>query len=87
LQTLRDSGKKLFLATNSHTEYADMIMTITLGEDWKSFFDILCFYCKKPIFFLESKSTPFYEIDETKCDLKGKTIHKAEELKLNGEYT
>lgn len=34
LQTLIKRGKKLFLATNSHYEYAEVIMTATFGKDW-----------------------------------------------------
>jgi len=48
---LKRAGKKLFLATNSHTEYSNLIMTTTLGDDWRSFFDIICCYCRKPLFF------------------------------------
>lgn len=51
LKKLRDAGKKLFLGTNSHTEYCNVIMTATLGDDWRSFFDVLCCYCRKPLFF------------------------------------
>lgn len=35
LKKLRDAGKKLFLGTNSHTEYSNVIMTATLGDDWR----------------------------------------------------
>ena len=38
LQKLKDMGKKLFVATNSHAEYAELTMTQSIGEDWKSKF-------------------------------------------------
>ena len=38
LQKLREEGKFIFLATNAHAEYMEMIMSTTLGEDWRSFF-------------------------------------------------
>lgn len=51
LTRLKKAGKKLFLGTNSHTEYSNLIMTATLGDDWRSFFDVVCCYCRKPLFF------------------------------------
>jgi len=39
------------LATNSHIEYADLIMTQTLGEDWRSLFDLSFVNAQKPGFF------------------------------------
>ena len=61
LQTLRAKGKGLFLATNSHYPYANLIMSQTLGEDWKSFFDVICEWCSKPKFFAEKR--PFKVVD------------------------
>jgi FMN phosphatase YigB (HAD superfamily) len=40
LVTLRSKGKQVFLATNSHVEYTELIMTATLGSDWRDFFDL-----------------------------------------------
>lgn len=51
LTKLKAAGKRMFLATNSHTEYSNLIMTTTLGEDWRTFFDVICCYCRKPLFF------------------------------------
>ena len=34
LLKLRAKGKKIFLATNSHMDYADMILTHSIGSDW-----------------------------------------------------
>ena len=36
LVKLRELGKKIFIATNSHAEYTNLIMTHSIGEDWKS---------------------------------------------------
>lgn len=38
---LRDMGKKTFLATNSHAEYMNLIMTHSIGDDWKDYFDLI----------------------------------------------
>jgi len=84
---LRDNGKRLFLATNSHTEYSNLIMTATLGDDWKTFFDIICCYCRKPLFFWDIKTDPFYEVDNTKANLKGRAILEPELLTQGTVYT
>lgn len=80
LKRLRDAGKKVFLGTNSHTEYSNLIMTSTLGDDWRSFFDIVCCYCRKPLFFWDQKPSPFYTYDPSKPNLQGKTITTADDL-------
>jgi hypothetical protein len=48
LQEMRQHGKKIFLATNSHAEYSELIMTTTLGPDWRDFFDLCLQNCRKP---------------------------------------
>lgn len=45
LEKLRANGKRLFLATNSHEEYMELIMSQTLGPDWKTLFDLSCANC------------------------------------------
>jgi len=47
---LRALGKKLFLGTNSHYEYSQLIMSVTLGEDWEDLFDVVVMNCRKPAF-------------------------------------
>jgi hypothetical protein len=37
LKKLKDMGKKVFVATNSHAEYTNVIMTASIGEDWRDF--------------------------------------------------
>lgn len=85
LTQLRNAGKKLFLATNSHSEYADFIMTTTLGKDWRQYFDIISCYSRKPIFFWDQKvMTPFFELDTRQANFKGKPIMRPEDLKEGG---
>lgn len=74
LARLRQAGKKVFLGTNSHTEYANVIMTATLGDDWRSFFDVICCACRKPLFFWDQKPAPFYPHDPKALNLKGRPI-------------
>jgi len=58
---LRKQGKFIFLATNSHWEYMELIMKTTLGEDWRSCFDMVIANALKPVFFKEEQ--PFYLVD------------------------
>ena len=73
MQKLIEKGKRLFLATNSHLEYADLIMSQTLGDDWRTLFDLSVVNAQKPGFFKKNNS-PFYEIDQNATTLKGKSI-------------
>lgn len=86
LAKLKASGKKLFLGTNSHTDYTEFIMKQTLGEKWKDLFDIICSYCRKPMFFEQDTKdrSAFYALDTTKKNYKGKEITHADDL-LPGE--
>jgi len=47
---LREKGKKLFIATNSHNDYCNLILTHSIGEDWRSFFDLISVASLKPAF-------------------------------------
>lgn len=38
-------------------------MKQTLGEDWKSCFDVVCEWCEKPNFFLPKRKKPFKLVD------------------------
>lgn len=59
LTELKEKGVRLFLATNSHIEYMNLIMEQTLGEDWKSLFDLNLANCRKPLFFINQENS-FY---------------------------
>ena len=50
LARLRSEGKQTFLATNSHYEQMEVVMSATLGPNWKNFFDFCLANCKKPLF-------------------------------------
>lgn len=63
LERLKNEGKVLFLATNSHVEYMEVIMEASLGEDWKSLFDLSCANCRKPGYF--SKEEAFKQVDQS----------------------
>jgi|LauGreDrversion4_2_1035121.scaffolds.fasta_scaffold19049_8 hypothetical protein len=56
-------------------------MTTTLGEDWRSFFDVICCNCRKPLFFWDQKPSPFFTFDPSKPNLKGITITEPDQMK------
>lgn len=61
LLKLRGNGIRLFLATNSHLDYADLLLKYSFGEDWRTLFDLTIVDSRKPIFF--NSRTPFFCVD------------------------
>ena len=61
LHKLRSSGKRLFLLTNSHYDYTNIVMNHLLSN-WVSYFDIIVTKSNKPFFFTEKK--PFKKLDK-----------------------
>ena len=76
LETLREKNVRLFLGTNSHLEFMNLIMSSSLGKDWKELFDIHFSFCQKPGFFSESQqgSRPFYPVDHSTRNMSGAPI-------------
>uniref|UniRef100_UPI00398E572E 5'-nucleotidase domain-containing protein 3 n=1 Tax=Pristiophorus japonicus TaxID=55135 RepID=UPI00398E572E len=58
LGRLIDSGKKLFLITNSPFSFVDKGMQYIVGKDWRDLFDIIIVQADKPAFF-NDKRRPF----------------------------
>ncbi len=69
LSALRAQGTRLFILTNSHSDYTNHLLTYAHGPDWKSAFDIIIVNGRKPAFFThDAQSSPFYEgVDVRKC--------------------
>ncbi|KAH8380574.1 hypothetical protein KR009_011528, partial [Drosophila setifemur] len=61
LKELRNCGKKLFLLTGSNVDFANLTATQALGKDWRSHFDFVVTYAKKPGFFTSQR--PFMRVD------------------------
>jgi len=67
LHKLRSAGKRLFLLTNSGSEYTDAMMSYLLDDalheypSWKNYFDYVCTASKKPTFFTEK--APFVDTE------------------------
>ena len=85
IQKLRDQGKVLFVGTNSHWEYMELIMSTTLGPDWRNFFDFVFAFCRKPHFF--STENPMYIMDKSIKDFNGTEVKSADELKPDSSIT
>lgn len=72
-----DGGKKIFLLTNSHWEYTDLIMTYLLENSheyfasWRSFFEYIIVAANKPSFFTGQNA--FLELDENNQQFKPTT--------------
>jgi hypothetical protein len=54
--------------SNSHEEFVELTMNVTLGKDWKNYFDICCLNAKKPLF--QRAENQFYEKDSDKKNKK-----------------
>ncbi|XP_052810495.1 5'-nucleotidase domain-containing protein 1-like [Mya arenaria] len=61
LLDLKQNNKCVFLTTSSHIDFASLTASATLGEDWKSYFDIIVSNARKPGFFQDHK--PFLSLD------------------------
>lgn len=80
LLKLWEKGKKLFLATNSHMDYADLILTHSIGEDWRQMFDLISVASLKPSFWKDysgnKKVAPhwFIHVDKQKLNYRGNEV-------------
>ncbi|CAL4122761.1 unnamed protein product [Meganyctiphanes norvegica] len=61
-ERLRNSGKEMFLITNSPFYFVNAGMTYILGENWRDYFDVVVANAKKPNFFVINR--PFRELNE-----------------------
>lgn len=86
LRKLRAQKKFLFLCTNSHYEYAELIMSFTLGKDWRDFFNmVFCNTCK-PRFFTD-REFPMFLMDRSREDWRGSFITYPKYLKEDSRLT
>jgi len=72
LSHLKDSGKKIFLITNSSRDYTDTIMNYAFGNKYQEIFDVVVVNAKKPYFF--NCELPFEGEDELDKDLEQKLV-------------
>jgi len=83
LKHLKEKGKILFLASNSHYEYVNILMEHAFGAEWDKLFDFIIVKACKPAFF-KNTDKPFYEIDHNNCSKIGPAVR---ELKRNEMYS
>lgn len=74
-------NKVTFLLTSSNYDSAAFLAEYSLGKDWKSYFDIIVTFARKPGFFWKDK--PFCFVDQN-TEIKG---IKPEEIKPNIIYS
>ncbi|XP_030378667.1 5'-nucleotidase domain-containing protein 3 isoform X2 [Scaptodrosophila lebanonensis] len=61
-EKLQNSGKKLFLVTNSPFSFVNCGMTWLVGAQWREFFDVVIVQARKPKFFTdESRPIRLYD--------------------------
>ena len=65
----------LFITSNSNVDYMETVMTVTLGPDWKNYFDICVANARKPLFY--RAESPFYHYDPNQENRKGCKIKDA----------
>ena len=86
LESLREKNVRLFLATNSHIEYMNLIMSCSLGPNWDQLFDLRFAFCQKPGFFY-NPNQPYYSVDKSAKNLKDSDpITDGTNLQLSNTY-
>jgi HAD superfamily 5'-nucleotidase-like hydrolase len=85
LMSLRESGRKVFLLTNSERFYTDTILSYLLesdtGRPWRSYFDVAVVDARKPRFFLKrSEMTELVSDEAGGAVYSGGDVWKLEKL-------
>ncbi len=83
LKHLKEKGKILFIASNSHYEYVNILMEHAFGAEWDKLFDFIIVKACKPAFW-KNTDKPFYEIDQNNCNKIGPAVR---ELRRNEMYS
>lgn len=66
LERWADSGKRLFVVTNSEREYATAVLDHVIGAEWRDLFDVVAVSSRKPAFFDANTDAPQHpEGDQT----------------------
>lgn len=77
LERLRQSGKQVFVVTNSPFEIVNAGMQFMLGEDWRELFDVVIVSAKKPSFF-SAQNRHFRVLSPKSNRLKWKKVNALE---------
>jgi len=76
-ERLQQSGKKIFLITNSPFETVDAGMKYMMGPQWRDYFDVVVVQAGKPHFFM-NLSQPFRELDVDRRVFQWATVSSLE---------
>ncbi|XP_067091432.1 5'-nucleotidase domain-containing protein 3 [Osmerus mordax] len=76
LKKLYESGKKMFLITNSPLDFVNRGMNYMVGKDWRDLFDVVIVQADKPGFFNDRRK-PFRRVTD-KGGLLWDRIHRLE---------
>ena len=57
-----------------------MIMSTTLGSDWRTFFDMVIANARKSYFWSEKQNPPMHVCDPSRFDHKGPIVEKGSDL-------
>ena len=63
---MKYAGKKLFLTTDAHSDWMELVMCSSLGSNWKDHFDIIVAQQNKP-FFIKADFA-FNDVDPIQLD-------------------
>ncbi|CAI5720658.1 unnamed protein product [Peronospora destructor] len=82
IERMRDSGKKVFLCTNSSFSYINAGLRYMLGDDWRELFDVVIVNAQKPKFYTRRRA---FRI----VDIKHKQVqwHAVREMHRGEVYT
>ncbi|XP_018405020.1 PREDICTED: 5'-nucleotidase domain-containing protein 1-like isoform X1 [Cyphomyrmex costatus] len=76
---LKEIKKKsaTFLLTGSNADYVNFIASYALGEDWRSLFDIVICFARKPGFFINNR--PFFDVvNNIETDIRSQDLKRGE---------
>ncbi|GLD92178.1 hypothetical protein PINS_up000711 [Pythium insidiosum] len=82
LERIRNSGKKMFLCTNSSFQYIDAGLRYMIGDDWRELFDVVLVSARKPKFYTRNRSFRLLDPDQKQVQWQA-----VRELKPNHVYT
>jgi FMN phosphatase YigB (HAD superfamily) len=81
LTSLKSRGFFLFIVTNAHYEFANLVLRCSLGEKWSDYFDLIVFHSAKPSFWEQSEK-PFYDVKVDSDSLAGDPLKELASTKL-----
>jgi len=84
LTMLQESGKKIFLITNSPFETVDKGMAFKIGDQWREYFDVIIVQAGKPHFF-KNTTQPFRELEVQKNVFLRERVTRLEKGKIYAE--